>query len=102
MRISIFVTALALFTIAIFSLSGCSSNNISLPRATSTYARVVHSGKLRCAYIVYPPVCIKDPSTGKLSGIAIEALELVAKKLGLSIVWVEEVGPGTMIQGLQS
>ena len=66
------------------------------------YERVMQSGKLRCAYIVYPPGCIKDPNTGKLSGIGIEALELVAKKLGLTVDIVEEVGWGTMLEGFQT
>jgi ABC-type amino acid transport substrate-binding protein len=63
---------------------------------------VIKSEKLRCGYIVYPPVCIKDPSTKKLSGIGIEALEAVAKKLGVTIEYVEEVGLQTMIEGLKT
>ncbi len=53
-------------------------------RGQSTYDRVIQSGKIRCGYIVYPPGCIKDPNTGKLSGIGIDTIELVAKKTGLN------------------
>ncbi len=101
-RLNVPLVSLILSTVVILGLSSCSPNYTSSAHSTSLYDRVLRSGKLRCAYMVYPPVCIKDPSTGKLSGIAIDALELIAKKLGISIVWVEEVGPGTMIEGLQS
>jgi polar amino acid transport system substrate-binding protein len=67
---------------------------------SSTYDRVMQSGKIRCGYLIWPPACIKDPNTGKLSGIGIDAFELVAKKLGLTIEWVEEVSMGTMVEGL--
>ncbi len=68
----------------------------------STYNRVTHSGKIRCGYLIWPPGCIKDPNTGRLSGIGIDTIELVAKKLGVTVEWVEEVSMGTMIEGLVS
>src|SRR5438270_6559114 len=74
----------------------------SNPAVGSLYDHVVSSGKLRCGYVIYNPGCIKDPNTGKLSGIGVEAMEIVAKKLGLRLEWTEEVGWGTMIEGLQS
>ncbi len=45
---------------------------------------------------------MKDPNTGKLSGIGVEVLEKVAEKLSLEIVWAEEVGWGSMLEGLQT
>jgi ABC-type amino acid transport substrate-binding protein len=45
---------------------------------------------------------MKDPNTGELSGISIDAINLVAKKLGLVVDWSEEVGWGTMLEGLQT
>lgn len=45
---------------------------------------------------------IKDPNTGELSGIFHDALEEAAKNLDLKINWVEEVGWGTMIEGLNA
>jgi len=68
----------------------------------SLYDRAIRTGKIRCAYVVYYPDCIKDPNTGKLSGIGIDAIELVAAKLGLTVDWTEEVGWGTMLEGLQT
>ena len=84
------------------SLSGCSTAVRQEAKELSVYDRVIKTGKLRCGYVVYTPGCIKDPNTGKLSGIGVEAIELVAQKLGLKVEWTEEVGWGTMIEGLQT
>ncbi len=62
----------------------------------------MRTGKIRCGYAVYNPGCLKDPNTKKLSGIGIDALELIAKNLGLKVEWTEEVGWGSMIEGLQT
>jgi len=80
----------------------CSSTGMQTAARSSLYDRVIQSGKIRCAYVIYPPACIKDPNTAKLSGIGIDAIELVAKKLGLQVEWAEEVGWGSMIEGLQA
>lgn len=88
------------------SLAGCTSATGSAGQAGSTsqsvYDRVMSSGTIRCGYVVGAPGCIKDPNTGKLSGIGIDALELVAKNLGLKVQYTEEVGWGTMTEGLQT
>jgi polar amino acid transport system substrate-binding protein len=84
-------------------LSACtSSSSVQTLKKESLYDRVVRTGKIRCAYVVYNPACLKDPNTGKLSGIGIDTLEMVAKKLGLTLEWVEEVGWGSMLEGLQT
>lgn len=84
-------------------LVGCATvPNQATPRAESTYDRVMQSGKIRCGYAIYNPGCLKDPNTGKLSGIGVDTLEMAAKNLGLKVEWTEEVGWGTMIEGLQT
>jgi polar amino acid transport system substrate-binding protein len=82
-------------------LGACSTAKaVSVSSGQSTYDRVMQSGKIRCGYLVWPPGCIKDPNTAKLSGIGIDTVELVSKKLGLTVEWVEEVSMGTMSEGL--
>jgi len=86
------------------------TNSIFRPAATGTlaqktetlYERVIKAGKIRCGYVIYPPGSIKDPNTGKLSGIFVESLEAAAQNLGLKIEWKEEVGWGSMIEGLET
>lgn len=69
---------------------------------SSVYDKVITTGKIRAAYVVYPPLCIKDPNSGELSGIGIEAMNQAAKNLDLKLEWTEEVGWGSMIEGLKS
>lgn len=84
-------------------LSGCSNSAVQPNgKSDSVYERVMQSGKIRCGYCIYNPGCLKDPTSGKLNGIGVDALEVVAKNLGLKIEWTEEVGWGTMIEGLQT
>ncbi|HRK97081.1 MAG TPA: transporter substrate-binding domain-containing protein [Alphaproteobacteria bacterium] len=68
----------------------------------SAYDRVIRTGVLRCGYILLPPETIKDMNTGKLSGIAFDLTEEVAKRLGVKVNWIEEVNFSTMTEGLNS
>jgi ABC-type amino acid transport substrate-binding protein len=94
---------LVLLTISL-SLCSCavSRHDTQEVQKQSLYDRVIQSGKIRCGYVVAFPGCVKDPNTGKLGGIGVDALELVAKKLGLTVDWSEEVGWGTMMEGLRA
>jgi ABC-type amino acid transport substrate-binding protein len=68
----------------------------------AAWKRIAESGKIRCAYIPYEPYAIKDPNTKALSGIMVDAVEAIGKKLDLKIDWVEEVGYGTMFEGFET
>jgi ABC-type amino acid transport substrate-binding protein len=70
--------------------------------ADSLYDRVLKTGKIRAAYIVYFPLLMKDPNTKKFSGIGADALDLIAKRLGVKLEMTEEVPYGTMIEGLKT
>jgi len=101
------ISILLLPSLLILSLlSACSSSGVSQIRQThnedSLYDRVMKQGKIHCGYVVYNPGCLKYPNTGKLSGIGIETIEMVAKNLGLKVEWTEEVGWGTMLEGLET
>ncbi len=64
--------------------------------------KVLQSQTLRASYIVYSPYFIKDPNSGKLSGIFYDVTELVGKKLGLKVDWTGEVGYEDIYAGLDS
>ncbi|SDU02507.1 polar amino acid transport system substrate-binding protein [Verrucomicrobium sp. GAS474] len=66
----------------------------------STYDKVMRSGTIRVGYLASPPGVIKDPNTGKLTGIAVEALDKAAANLQLKTAYVEEGQWSTMIEGL--
>jgi len=95
----VLMTLLSVYLLSSCTYSAVGTKNIG---KRSLYDRVIQSGKIRCAYLIYPPGCSKDPNTGKISGIGVEAVELVAKKLGLQVEWVEEIGWSTMLEGLNT
>lgn len=68
----------------------------------TAYERVMRTGTLRCGYLVFPPHVIKDPNTGKFSGIVYDIMEEAGKLLDLKIEWTEEVGLATMNEGLKN
>lgn len=92
------------FLVSIVTLSACTLTGGTATTASkdTLHDRVMQSGKIRCGYFIFPPYCLKDPNTGKLSGIFVEALTEAAKNLNLSLDWTEEVGYGSMIEGLRS
>lgn len=68
----------------------------------TVYDRVVQKGVIRCGYVTYPPGCVKNPNTGQLTGVFVEALEQAGQNMGLKVEWTEEVGWGSMIEGLKA
>lgn len=66
----------------------------------STYDRVISSGKIRCGYAMWKPSLYKDLATDELKGFFYEFSEELGKRLGLEIVWAEETGWGTIVEGL--
>ena len=84
-------------------LSGCTTPEQGGTTAKpSVYERVIAAGEIRASYAIYPPYLIKDPNSGELSGIFVEVLNEVGKRLDLKINWTEEVGWGAIFEGLNS
>jgi polar amino acid transport system substrate-binding protein len=97
------VSTFALAAVAVMSgCSGTGSKGNAQAGGQSVYDRVIKSGIIRAAYITYPPACMKDTQTGKMSGIFVETLERAAENCGLKVQWTEEVGWGAQIEGLQA
>jgi ABC-type amino acid transport substrate-binding protein len=88
---------------ACFLDGGCRSGQIGgSTQKPSVYDRVLQSGVIRASYAVYQPYCIKDPNTGKMSGLYVEVLEEAGRRLDLKVQWTEEVGWGAIFEGLNS
>ena len=64
------------------------------------FDRVMRTKTLRCGYVVYPPTIIKDPATGKMSGLMYDAIEAAATKAGLKVEWVEDLNWGNYMASL--
>jgi ABC-type amino acid transport substrate-binding protein len=87
---------------AVLTAAGCRFNSGSVTTTNSVYDRVTQSGTIRASYAVYPPYCIKDPNTGKMSGLFVDVLEEAGRRLGLKVEWTEEVGWGSIFEGLNA
>src|SRR5580693_5757716 len=71
-------------------------------KAETTYDRVIRTGVLRCGYTPYSVGLMKDPNSGQLSGIYYDVITRLADNLKLKVDWVEEVGWGSQIEGLNT
>lgn len=100
----VLIVVIALITsfvgVKIFSEKTIQNDNQS--QGADLLSAILANGEIRAGYVVDPPAMIKDPNTGELSGIFHDALEIAGENLGLKINWVEEVGWGTMIEGLKA
>jgi polar amino acid transport system substrate-binding protein len=87
----------------IFLLPKIKDNSANMQlRNNSTYNQLLNNGEIKVGYIVYPPGIIKDPNTGKLSGIFYDVIEKMGENLNLNINWSEEISYGTAIEGLEA
>ena len=68
----------------------------------TAFERVMRTSTLRCAYYPYAPVTIKDPTTGQMSGMAIDIMNVIAQKTGIKIEWTEEITFANWIPGMQA
>ncbi|MDD5586053.1 MAG: transporter substrate-binding domain-containing protein [Alphaproteobacteria bacterium] len=67
----------------------------------SAFDRVMRTQTIRCGYTAAPPLLIRDPNTGALSGIAHDFMEALGKALSLKIDWAEETGWGSFPAALK-
>ncbi len=68
----------------------------------TAFERVMRTNTLRCGYYVFPPVVMRDPNTGEMSGLTIDMMNTIGKKTGLKIEWTEESTFGNWIPALQA
>jgi ABC-type amino acid transport substrate-binding protein len=90
--------------VAAVVLAGCGPTQTTGNGAKETvYERVMRTKKIRAAWLTYPPAAMKDTVSGKMTGTFVEALEMVAKNLGLEIQWMDGETPwGNQIEGLNA
>ena len=68
----------------------------------TAFDRVMRTGTIRCGYASAPPLLMKDPNTGVVSGIGYEVMESLGKALSLKIDWAEEIGWATFPAALHN
>lgn len=67
----------------------------------SAYDRVMRTGVLRCGVMIWPPVHMKDPNTGEVTGIGPDIFREIAKLIDLKIEFVEMVS-GMQVEDLRT
>ncbi|MDX2028484.1 MAG: transporter substrate-binding domain-containing protein [Alphaproteobacteria bacterium] len=92
--------ATALISVATFSVMHSRSPEGKAPE--TAYSRALKTQTIRCGYVPFPPNFVKDPNTGKISGLDYDITEALGRKLGMKIVWAEETGWGTAVAGLDT
>jgi len=78
-----------------------STLNTNQTQSESVLTKIQHTGKMEVCYGVYPPAVIKDAKTGALSGHDIDALKLIAQRIGATAEFHEQTF-GNMAAALQS
>jgi len=95
---------LAAFGGAVGAMAGNKPNSsaLALDNGHAAFDRVMKNGKLRCGYYSYAPHFIKDPNSGKFSGIFYDLMDQVGQNLGLQIEWIEEGLGDALVPALQT
>jgi len=94
--IAVILSAIVAFAVARFTPP------VSATHQETAYERVMRTGTIRCGYALWNPSLLKDPNTGKFSGIIYDYVEALGQALNLKIDWTEEVSWGDFPAALDS
>jgi ABC-type amino acid transport substrate-binding protein len=98
----VLATVVSLITVKLSDRKNSVVNQTTVKQSQSVYDRVIASGVISACYVPYLPAFIKDPNTGKLSGIFYDALNKAVDNMGLKVDWSVEADWGSMIANLNS
>ncbi|MDX2027422.1 MAG: transporter substrate-binding domain-containing protein [Alphaproteobacteria bacterium] len=68
----------------------------------TAFDRIKRTGTIRCGYVVWNPLLLRDANTGAMSGLAYEYMEAIAHELGFKVEWTQEVGWGDYHEALNT
>lgn len=74
----------------------------SIEARETVYQRVLRTNEIRVGYFVEPPYLDKETSSGRLSGVFYDFMELLGRNLGFKVSWVEEVNLANLASGLDT
>ncbi len=83
------------------AVSGRHNENAQAQQETA-FDRIEKTRTLRCGYILWPPYMDIDAQTGKPKGINVDLMDAIGQVLDVNVVWTEEVGWATMLEGLKA
>ncbi|MEI6498925.1 MAG: ABC transporter substrate-binding protein [bacterium] len=79
--------ALIALVLAIFALVGVKKENVGANVVKDSLAEIQKSKQMNVCVAEWPPFSIKDATTGKYSGVDIDAIEYAAKALDAEVVY---------------
>jgi len=94
----ILLSAVVAFGTAIYFHPGSSSQTAK----ETTYARILRTGEIRCGYTSWNPLFYIDPKTNEKTGIFHDIMEEAGTRLGVKIIWQEEIGWGTITESVRN
>lgn len=68
----------------------------------TAFDNIMKTRTIKCAYALRPPMVTKDVNTQKMTGIGVDLMEEIGKRLNLKIDWAEEVGFGTIVESIKT
>jgi len=92
---------LSMILIISLSFTACNETNEQNNSSQTLYEKMIKEKKLNVGYVSYPPNFIKNPD-GSYAGVFYETMQEIGKKLGIEIVYKEEVTWGGMIEAIKT
>ncbi|MDD2324897.1 MAG: transporter substrate-binding domain-containing protein [Alphaproteobacteria bacterium] len=78
-----------------------SSRAVTVERE-STLDRIMRTKTIRCGYVPYSPLILRDSITGEVSGIGADIHKRIAEMLGAKIEWTAETSWSTYIEDIRA
>jgi len=100
-KFKITIAAVLLFTIFLIVNITCTKQPSNEKGPISTLEKVKKEGILHVGYIIYPPTVMRDPNTGEITGHYVDAVEEIAKQLGVKVEYTE-TDWSNFVAGLQT
>ena len=94
-------TSLALIAMVLSAISILRPASQQASVLSNSLTKIQEKGQIDVCYGVWPPAEMKDPSTGKMSGHDVEAIEYIATQIEAKVVYHEQTF-GTMASAVQS
>jgi ABC-type amino acid transport substrate-binding protein len=103
---TVIVSALVSIIVLALAFGYVRSNPALLGPATaakeSTWARIQRTGEIHCGYTSWDPLFFIDPKTNEKKGVFHDEMEELGKRLGLKIIWQEEIGWGSITESVRT
>lgn len=100
---SVVISAIVALIVAMLVFKGLpSASSPAAAKKETTYDRIIRTGEIHCGYTSWNPLFYIDPKTGEKLGIFHDLMEEAGKRLGVKVIWQEEIGWGTITESVKN